>query len=87
VDEVVQAHVYTPLTPPNQVVTDISEAGSEALVRAMAKDPKDRYQSYDEFIMAMVIARGGLLRSQFSPEPAPEEDAKTKSWWRRTNLF
>ncbi len=62
------AHVNIPATPPNQVAPDISQAGSDALMRAMAKHPKDRFQSYDEFIMAMQAARSELLRQMYSSE-------------------
>jgi serine/threonine protein kinase len=64
VDEVVAAHVQTPVTPPNQVMPGISQTTSEALVTALAKDPSQRFQSYDEFIMAMTAARSQLLVGQ-----------------------
>src|ERR1700691_1820698 len=41
VDDIVAAHVHVPLTPPNQVVPEITELTSNALVRAMAKKPSD----------------------------------------------
>jgi serine/threonine-protein kinase len=81
VEELVQAHVSLPLTPPNQVVPEISQAGSDALLRAMAKHPGDRFQSYDEFIMAMTAARSQLLRDMYSQQAAREGDAK--GWWKR----
>lgn len=84
IDEVVAAHVHTPLTPPNMVKTDITEPTSQALVRAMAKNPDERFQSYDEFIMALTAARSQLLVSQFSGRgtaPAPERGSR--GWWRR----
>jgi eukaryotic-like serine/threonine-protein kinase len=64
VDEVVSAHVHTAVTPPHQVVPEISQATSEALVIALAKDPSQRFQTYDEFIMALTAARSQLLVSQ-----------------------
>jgi eukaryotic-like serine/threonine-protein kinase len=81
VEELVQAHVYVPLTPPNQVVPEISQAGSDALVCAMAKNPADRFQSYFEFVMALENARGTLLREQ--SQGAPGSPAKHKGWWKR----
>ena len=83
VEEVVLAHVNVPLTPPNQVVPDISQAGSDALVRAMAKNPADRFQSYDEFIMALQAARSMLLVQQYSQNPPAAPHAKSKSWWKK----
>lgn len=85
IDDVIAAHVHTPLTPPHLVMPGISEPTSEALARAMAKAPADRFQSYDEFIMALTSARSqllvGLLRTQQRPDLA--RTASAKSWWRR----
>ncbi len=82
-DEVVQAHVYTALTPPNQVVPEISQATSEALCRALAKNPGDRFLSYDEFIMVLEASRSQLLfRLNQTPDPANEPKRMT-SWWKR----
>jgi serine/threonine protein kinase len=78
VEELVAAHVHTPLTPPNQVVLEITQATSDALVIAMAKEPTERYQSYDELIIALTAARSELLVSLYNqPQGGP------KSWWRR----
>ena len=81
-DEVVQAHVYTPLTPPNQVVPEISQATSDALVRSLAKVPGERFLSYDDFIMALEAARSQLLFYQ-SQQPEEQQPKRLTSWWRR----
>ena len=39
VEEVIVAQVQTPLTPPNLVVPEITQPTSDALVKAMAKNP------------------------------------------------
>jgi serine/threonine protein kinase len=65
VDGVLAAHVHTPVTPPHQVIPEISQPTSEALVVALAKETSQRYQSYDEFIMALTAARSQLLVLQF----------------------
>jgi eukaryotic-like serine/threonine-protein kinase len=65
VDEVVAAHVHSPVTPPNQMVKEVSQPTSDAILIALAKDPAQRYQSYDDFIMAMTAARSQLLVNQF----------------------
>src|SRR5947207_15904135 len=57
VEELVAAHVPTPLTPPILVVPEITQMTSDVLVRVMAKNPSDRYLSYDEFTMALHAAR------------------------------
>lgn len=59
-----QAHTTDALTPPNQVV-QITEATNDAIVRALAKDPAERFQTYDEFIMALEAARSHLLIQRF----------------------
>jgi len=82
IDELVAAHVHTPLTPPNQVVLEISEPTSDALVRVMAKNPADRFLSYDELIMALTVARSHLLVQQSAQLSQPKPKAKT-SWWRQ----
>jgi hypothetical protein len=80
-------HVETPLTPPNQVVPEITEATSEALVRAMAKDPAERFGSYDEFIMALTAARSHLLVSQLRPHVEDEEQAGPPAAKKTTGLM
>jgi len=82
-DEVVIAHVQTPLRPPIEVVAEISPATSDALCRSLAKNPGDRFLSYDEFIMALTAARSQLLVRQYqTPESSPQPK-RTTSWWRR----
>jgi serine/threonine protein kinase len=81
VEELVAAQVQTPLTPPNLVVPEITQLTSDALVKAMAKNPADRFLSYEDFILALEVARGALLRAQ-SQGPPPKPKAMT-SWWRR----
>lgn len=81
VEELVEAQVRTQLTPPNLVVPEITQPTSDALVRAMAKNPADRFLSYDEFHMALEAARSLLLRAQ---SQAPQQKPKAlTSWWRR----
>ncbi len=81
VEELVAAQVQTPLTPPNLVVPELTQLTSDALVKSMAKNPADRFLSYEDFILALEVARGALLRAQ-SQGPPPKPKAMT-SWWRR----
>jgi serine/threonine protein kinase len=81
VEELVVAQVKTPLTPPNLVLPEITQLTSDALVKAMAKNPADRFLSYDEFVMALTNARSQLLvRQSQTPQPKPKS---LSSWWRR----
>jgi len=79
-DEVVAAHVHTPLTPPDQVLLGITPLTSEALVRAMAKEPRDRFETYEELQMALEAARSQLLVQHFRD---PGAGPAGKSWWRK----
>ena len=84
VEAVVAAHIHTPLTAPNLVVPELSQPSSDALARAMAKNPAERFQSYDEFIMALEAARSQLLVSQLRNQPAAAGAGRAgRSWWRR----
>ena len=93
IDDVVLAHLNKPLTPPHKLVPSITGPTSDAIVRAMDKSPANRYQSYDEFIMALTAARSQLLRTQFAPTAsskprrvrpaAAKEAAPARSWFRR----
>jgi eukaryotic-like serine/threonine-protein kinase len=86
VEEVVAAQVHTALTPAHEVATDITVPTSEALSRAMAKNPADRFQSYEEFRMALEAARSQLLISQLSGQQSPApvaEKSGVRGWWRR----
>ncbi len=82
VEELVSAHVHTLLTPPNLVLPEITQPTSDALVKVMAKNPADRFLSYDEFIMALHAARAQLLVQRFAQSDHPNPKSKT-SWWRR----
>ena len=82
IEELVAAHVNTALTPPNQVILEITQPTSDALVKVMAKNPADRYLSYDEFIMALQAARSQLLIQRYAQPDQPSPKSKT-SWWRR----
>ena len=83
VEEVVIAQVQTPLRPPIEVVTEISQPTSDALCRSLAKNPGERFLSYDEVIMALEAARSFLLRQQSeTPEPSQQPKRMT-SWWRK----
>ncbi len=81
VDELVAAHVHTALTPPNLVLPEITQLTSDSLVKVLAKNPADRFLSYDEFRLTLEYARTQLLiRNSQGGEP---KSSKSKtSWWR-----
>jgi serine/threonine protein kinase len=83
VEELVSAHVHTALTPPNMVLPEVSQRTSDALVRVLAKNPADRFLSYDEFRMEFESCRTHLLIQQ-TQQQNPGKGLKSKtSWWRR----
>ena len=82
-EEVVMAQVNTPLTPPIDVVPEISPATSDALAKTLAKNPGDRFLNYDELIMALTAARSMLLVRQSQAPDEPEQPKRITSWWRR----
>ena len=82
VEEVITAQVQTPLTPPNLVVPEITQPTSDALVKAMAKNPAERFLSYDEFIMALTASRSQLLVMQ-NQSPQAQKSKSLTSWWKR----
>jgi serine/threonine-protein kinase len=82
-EEVVLAQVQTPLTPPNLVVPEISQLTSDALARALAKNPADRFLSYDELRMALERARSELLVRQYSAPETSQQPKRMTGWWRK----
>jgi serine/threonine protein kinase len=82
VEELVAAHVHTAVTPPNLVLPEISQETSDALLRVMAKNPSDRFLSYDEFTADLWRARSHLLIRQTQQVEARGGKSKT-TWWRR----
>lgn len=82
VEDLVAAHVHTPVTPASLVLPEVTQPTSDALLKVMAKDPAERYLSYDEFRMALELARSQLLIHQTTQVP-PASPGKKTSWWRR----
>jgi serine/threonine protein kinase len=83
-EEVINGHIQTPLTPPNQVVPEVTQLTSDALGRAMAKNPDERFGSYDELIMALTEARSRLLVELYqaqSEDGGSKKSGNGKKWW------
>src|SRR5256885_13003473 len=79
IEEVVAGHVHTPLTPPSHVNPEVTNATNDALMMAMAKNPAERFPSYDHFIMALTASRSQLLVHKF----APSGEHHGRGWWKR----
>ena len=60
---VIHDHIYTPLPLPRTVNPDIPEQVERVLLKALAKDPDDRFDQVDQ----MVKAFGSALRGEYLP--------------------
>lgn len=83
VEALVKAHVEEPVNPPNRVLPEISQATSDALMRVLAKNPGDRFLSYDELQMSLQLARAQLLYQQSQQLHNTPKPKSTTSWWKR----
>ncbi len=55
---IVHDHIYTPLPLPRKINPEVSEDIERVLLKAMAKKPRDRYDSVDALIGALKSAAG-----------------------------
>ena len=79
--EAAAAHVSVPLTPPNHVVPEISQLTSDAIFHSMAKNPAQRFASYEDFGAACEMALSHVLVQQMQ---AQEHQAHpSKGWWKK----
>jgi hypothetical protein len=53
------------------------------MVRALAKNPAERFLSYDEFIMHLTAARSQLLVQQYQSPQGQQKSKGLTSWWKR----
>ncbi len=83
VEQVVAGHVHTPLTPPCDVRTDVTQLTSDAIAISMAKDPAQRYATYAQFQMALENARSQYLLQGVKSQQEDEGKNPGRSWWRR----
>jgi serine/threonine protein kinase len=68
IDDMVMAHVNQALVPPAQLV-EVTDLTNEAIVKALAKEPKERFKSYEEMILGLEVARTWLLRALYDDQP------------------
>lgn len=78
IEGVVAGHVHTALTPPDQVNPAITKPTAEAIRIAMAKNPLERFPTYDDFRMALEAARSKLIATTL----VREDGAEARSWWK-----
>lgn len=77
--EVIQSHVMTPPRPPSELRSGLPAALEQAILRALAKDPADRFQTAEEFIETLATACSAAVEPQadFSVERADAAEAAT----------
>ncbi len=63
--EIATKHLHEPVTPPTELLKDVAEETSNAIVRAMAKDPSARFPSYDDFSTALELARSQVMIKRY----------------------
>jgi serine/threonine-protein kinase len=68
VEDMIMAHVEQPLTPPNHLV-EVQQMTSDAIYKAMSKNPEHRFRSYGEMILELEAARSHLLVALYSTPP------------------
>src|SRR5262249_30271592 len=74
------AHVNTPANAPSKINPEVPPELDTIVLRALAKEPSDRWQSAKEFQDAVEIMRsvvpGGDRRKEAPPLPAPADRLK-----------
>jgi eukaryotic-like serine/threonine-protein kinase len=73
IDEVLRMHIEEPPPPPSKYKANISEQSEKILLKALAKDPKDRYQTVDELRMELELVSALPRVPKLKPEPDPED--------------
>ena len=75
-------HISDPLPPPSLVKPDIRPSIEQVLLKALAKDPRDRFATAAEFVAAWERAlqtAGHVTESETIPPPRPQAGAPTPS--------
>jgi serine/threonine protein kinase/tetratricopeptide (TPR) repeat protein len=67
---IIHDHIFTPLPLPRHLNPDIPEGVERVLLRSLAKEPKDRYQSVGELVTALDKA---VRVSPMTPRPLPAD--------------
>jgi hypothetical protein len=78
---VILKHVSDPLPPPSALKADIPEAIERVVLKALAKDPNDRFATVAEFLSAWKSALDGTKMSR----PAPETIVEPVTYGRATH--
>ncbi len=74
-------HVYEPVPPPRQRVSTIPPEVEQVVLKALAKDPQQRFKSVQAFAQAFTAAFERLLAPTTPAQHVPIVPAKTKQQW------
>ena len=69
---IILKHVSDPLPPPSRVKADISPAIEKVILKALAKDPQDRFETAAEFLSAWKRALAEAENETAKPETSPQ---------------
>jgi serine/threonine protein kinase len=72
-------HARDPLPNPKKFVPDLPNGLEKALLKALAKQPADRYQSMEEFVSALKGLLAGKSASRSAPAPKPPRRETTET--------
>ncbi len=64
-------HISDPLPPPSSVKSDIAEPIEQVILKALAKDPQDRFATASDFVAAWKHALEQMQAQHPAPEAAP----------------
>jgi len=73
---VILKHISDPLPPPSAIKKDIPAPLEQVILKALAKEPADRYATAEEFLSAWRRALGETESSRRPPESKPVTDSR-----------
>jgi serine/threonine protein kinase len=76
---IIHDHIYTPLPLPSILNPSCPESIEKVLLKALAKDPAERYKDVNTMVRAFRAAIRQLDGTQVAETPLPEEKTKTQS--------
>jgi len=86
--EIMTKHLSAPLTPPEELNPDLPGQLSGVIVRAMAKEPQDRYQSYEALIQELDhLLMGGESEAAAQVEQMVSEPADEPGTLRQASIW
>jgi tetratricopeptide (TPR) repeat protein len=84
----VHDHIYTPLPPPSSINPEIDPAIERMLLKALAKDPEDRYATANDLLEALETTLGAQIaraptvaKTTPAVSPAGQDKKKRMPWW------